>query len=178
MCGRRKVFQNFTPTAVFFCRAAMTLVNDNQIEEVFIKKFAVPCKHFFVAFVIIFFFVACELLIQRKINLIRCYCRAVVLKKIDFMYYFFQRFEIAADCLVDKIVSIGKIKDFLFRARLQKTIYNLKSGICFTCAGSHNEQQTIFAFCDCIQRTIYGVSLVISWRICRLTCIERLIDKG
>ena len=79
----------------------MALIDNDQIKEIRAEKLTVMRKHFFVGFFFAVRFVANQLLIERKEDLIWSDSRFVVFYKIDFVHDFFQWFKVAADRLVD-----------------------------------------------------------------------------
>ena len=175
--GRGEVFQHFTPTALFFCAAAMALIHDNEIKKILIKELLIVRKRFFVR---LFFgrLVPDKLLIEGEIYLMGRDRGAVVFCKIDLMDNLFEWLKISAYRLIDKIIAVGKVKYLLLYAALQQAIHDLKGGIGFPCSRRHDKQNAVLPLCDGVYCAVDGNLLIISRRISVLACIIWLIDEG
>ena len=175
--GRGEVFQHFTPTALFFCAAAMALIHDNEIKKILIKELLIVRKRFFVR---LFFgrLVPDKLLIEGEIYLMGRDRGAVVFCKIDLMDNLFEWLKISAYRLIDKIIAVGKVKYLLLYAALQQTIYDLESGIGLPRSRRHDKQNAVLPLCDGVHCAVDGNLLIISRRISILACIIWLIDES
>ena len=77
----------------------MTLVDDNEVEEVRPEEFAE-------ALLVV---LAEELLVEREVDLVRCDRRAVVGRVVDLVDDTGERPEILLDGLVDEDVAVGQV---------------------------------------------------------------------
>lgn len=91
----------------------MTLIYDDKVKEILMEQLGKTADGFvFIAFALIILPV-CQLLIQREIDLIGGDGYRIILGKIDFMNRFRQRCKILLNRLINKNVSVSKVK-YLF----------------------------------------------------------------
>ena len=115
---RGKVFQNFAPVALLFRRTTVTFINNNQVEEIRAEQLRQLCKCIFIFFFLIVV-VARKLLIQREIDLIRGNRARVIFGKVHLMNDFLQRGKVLLNRLVNKVVAVSQVQDFLLHAAFQ-----------------------------------------------------------
>ena len=133
----------------------MTLVHNNEVK--------VFCRNLFEVFFII---LPDHLMIKSKVYLMGCdLAQTFFVGEIHFVNGFFKWCKVLQNTLVNKNISVSQIQDSLFKVRTEQAIHNLESSIGFTCAGSHNEQQSLLSSCDSLYSSVYCVSLIVSWRI-------------
>ena len=145
----------------------MTLVHNNEVK--------VFCRNLFEVFFII---LPDHLMIKSKVYLMGCdLAQTFFVGEIHFVNGLFKRCEVLQNTLVYKNISVSQIQNSLFEIRTEQAIDNLKSGVCFACAGSHNEQQSLLSSGDCLNGSVYCVSLIVSWRVRALRRIVRLRDN-
>ena len=118
-----------------------------------------------------------HLMIEGKVYFMGCdLAQTFLVGEIHFVNGFFKWCKVLQNTLVNKNVPVSQIQNSLFKVRAEQAIDNLKSGVCFACAGSHNEQQSLLSSGDCFHGSVYSVSLIIAWRICALRRVVRLGD--
>ena len=145
----------------------MTLVHNNEIE--------VFCRNLSKMFLVI---LSDHLMIESEVYLVGCnLAQTFFVGKIHFVNGFFKWCKVLQNTLVNKNISVSQIQDSLFKVRAEQAIDNLKSGVCFACAGSHKEQQSLLSSGDCFNGHVYCVSLIVSWRVRALRRIVRLRDN-
>ena len=119
-----------------------------------------------------------HLMIEGKVYFMGCdLAQTLLVGKVHFINGLFKRCEVLQNALVNKNIPVSQIQDSLFKVRTEQAIDNLKSGVCFACAGSHNEQQSLLSSGDCFNGPVYCVSLIVSWRVRALRRIVRLRDN-
>ena len=120
-----------------------------------------------------------HLMIKSKVYLMGCdLAQTFFVGEIHFVNGFFKWCKVLQNTLVNKNISVSQIQDSLFKVRTEQAIDNLKSGVCFACAGSHNEQQSLLSSGDCFNGSVYCVSLIVAWRIRTLRRIIRLRNNS
>ena len=115
--GICEVFQNLSPVAIVLGAATMTLIDNHQIEELWLKQLFVVLSTLF----------ADELLVEGEINLMGSIRILLILLVADLMNGIGQRLEILFDGLVNQHVAISQVEHLLDETRLQQSIDNLKS---------------------------------------------------
>ena len=115
---RGEIFQNFAPVALLFRRTTVTFINNNQVEEIRAEQLRQLCKCIFIFFFLIVV-VARKLLIQREIDLIRGNRARVIFGKVHLMNDFLQWGKVLLNRLVNKVVAVSQVQDFLLHAALQ-----------------------------------------------------------
>ena len=161
LCSRRKIFENPAPVAVFLRRAAVTFIDDNKIEEISGEKFREAFYRLRVSFIIAVF-IACKLLIKRKINFMRSDGNRIILGEIDFVNCLFKRSEILLYGLIDEYIAVGEIQHLALKSAFKQTIDNLKRRIGFPRTRRHNKKKPVLPSGYSLNRTVDGVSLIIS----------------
>ena len=170
---RRKVFQNFAPVTLLFRRTTVTLIHNNQVEEIRAEQL----RQFGKCIIAIFFLiviVARKLLIQREIDLIRGNRARVIFGKVHLMNDLFQRGKVLLNRLVNKIVAVSQVQDFLLHAAFQQTVYDLERCVGFASAGGHNQQNTVLPPCNSVYGAVDGNALVVAGRVGALAAVIRL----
>ena len=94
---RREISQNIMPVGISRRRTAMTLVNDNEVEEISGKLFVIIVSFFTVASARL------ELLIQPKEYLFG----GIDILIINFLHGFRERLEVLPHCLVNQNVAVS-----------------------------------------------------------------------
>ena len=171
--SRREIFKNPAPVAVFLRRAAVTFIDDDKIEEIPGEKFREAFYRLRVSFIIAVF-IACKLLIKRKINFMRSDGNRIVLGEIDLVNRLFERSEILLYGLIDKYIAVGEIQHLALQSAFEKPIDNLERRVGFARACRHHKKEPILTSGDCLNRAVNCVSLIISWIECILAGIVRL----
>ena len=77
------------------------------------------------------------------------------------MNRFFKRCKILLNGLIDKDISVGQIKHFLFHTAFQKPIDDLEGGICFSGAGCHDEKKPVLSAGNGVQSAVNSLSLIV-----------------
>ena len=149
---RLEIFQNPAPAALFLGRTSVTLVHDNQVEEVRGKQLAEM-------FLVI---IAHQLLIQREVNLVGRDGAFVVLRHVDFVGDLLQRGKVLLDGLVHQNVPVRQIQNLSLHAALQQPVHDLEGGVGLARAGGHDQKKPLLPPGDSIHRTVDGVALVIA----------------
>ena len=80
------------------------------------------------------------------------------------MRYFLQWFKVLLYGLVNQYVTISKIQYFFLQFTVKQTPYYLKGSVCLACTCCHDKEYTVLSFCNGINRAVYGIALIISWR--------------
>ena len=96
----------------------MTFINNNQVEEIRAEQLRQLCKCIFIFFFLIVV-VARKLLIQREIDLIRGNRARVIFGKVHLMNDFLQWGKVLLNRLVNKVVAVSQVQDFLLHAAFQ-----------------------------------------------------------
>ena len=164
--GRVEVVEDLAPPTVGFGRAAVTLVDDDEVEEVGPEELA---EALFVVF-------AEELLVEREVDFVRRDRRAVVGCVVDLVDDTCERSEILLDRLVDEDVAVGEVEDFLPELCLAQPVDDLESRVRLARARRHDEQQALLSAGNRIERAVDGNTLIVARRKRALRHIERLLD--
>ena len=143
----------------------MTLVHDNQVEEVRREQLAE----------MLLVIVAHQLLIQREVNLVGRDGAFVIHRHVDFVGNLLQRGKVLLDGLVHQNVPVRQIQDFSLHAALQKPVHDLEGGIGLARAGGHDQKKPLLPPGDGIHRAVDGVALVIARRVGVLAGIVGLL---
>ena len=170
---RRKVFQNFAPVTLLFRRTTVTLIHNNQVEEIRAEQLRQSGKCIIAIFFLIIV-IARKLLIQREVDLIRGNGAGVIFGKVHLMNDFFQWSEVLLNRLVNKVVAVSQVQDFLLHTAFQQAVYDLERCVGFACTGSHNQQNTVLPSCDSIHCAVDGNALVVAGRVGVLAAVIRL----
>ena len=144
----------------------MTLVDDDEVEEVRPEEFAE-------ALLVV---LAEELLVEREVDLVRCDRRAVVGRVVDLVDDAGERPEILLDGLVDEDVAVGQVEDLLPEARLAQPVDDLEGRVRLARARRHDEQQADLPAGNRIECTVDGDLLIVARRKRALRHIEGLLD--
>ena len=145
----------------------MAFVHNDQVKKVGRKEFAE----------MLLIIVSNQLLIQRKVHLMRGDGAFIISGYVDLVNYFFQRGKILLNGLIYKDVSIRKIQHLALHSALKQAINDLKSSIGLAGAGRHNEQKPLLTASNCIYGAVNCNSLVIAGRISILAGIIGLADR-
>ena len=161
-----EILQNLAPIAIVFCASPVALVHDDEVEKFRLEEFfVVGCS-----------FLSDELLVEGKIDLVSRIGVHFVLLIIDLVDSIREWFEVLLYRLVHQDVSVGQIEHLLHLLGLEQTIDNLEGSIGFACSCSHHKEQTLLSLGNSLNRTVYGISLVIARWKSVLTSIIRLVD--
>ena len=109
LCGGFEIFQNHAPAAFFLCGASMTLIYNDQVEEVRLEQLA---EMFFAL-------VTNQLLIQRKINLMRGDGAGIIFAYVDFVCNLFEGSKVLLNRLIHKDITVSKIQNFTLHTALE-----------------------------------------------------------
>ena len=74
----------------------------------------------------------------------------------------FEMPEITTPGLIDQCIAVSQKQNAFFCACFPQAMDNLKSGIGFTCASSHGEQDALLTFGNSLNRTVDSYLLVIT----------------
>ena len=145
----------------------MTLVHNNHIKELWLKEF----------FVLLLAALTYKLLIKRKVNLVSCVSWSFIFLITYLVNGLVQRFEVLLYRLVYKHISICQVKNFLYQTSFEKSIDYLESCVRFARTRCHYKQETLLTLRYRVDRSIYGIALIVTWRKYVLTRTERLVDN-
>ena len=116
----------------------MALVHDDEIKEVRIKELAVM-------FLVV---VPDQLLIQGKIDLVRCDRIFLIFCEVDLMYDLLKRCKVLLDRVVDQVITVCEVQDLPLYSAREKPVHDLKSGIGLSGSCCHDEQDPVLSPCD------------------------------
>ena len=122
--GTVEVFEYSAPTGVLLGAATVTLVDDDEVEEIRLE-----CTER------LFVLITRQLLIEGQIQLIG----AIQLFALDFRHDLCKRLEVLLHGLVNEDVAVSKEQDLFLSAGFPKAVDNLESSIGLAGAGRHNE---------------------------------------
>ena len=164
--GIRKVFQNLAPIAIVFCASPVALVHNDEVEKFGLEEFLVVLRPF----------LSDELLVEREVNLVGYIGVLFVLLIIDLVDSIREWLEVLFYRLVHQDVSVGQIEHLLHLLSLEQTIDDLEGCIGFACSCRHHKEQTLLPLGNSLNRTVYGIPLIVAGREGVLTSIIRLVD--
>ena len=153
--GVGEVLENLAPVAVVLRTSAMTLIDDDQVEELRLEQLAI----------VLLAALPNHLLIECEINLVGRDARTEVLLVVDFMDGLAQWLEVLVDGLVDEHVSVGEIEHLLHQPCLQKSVDDLEGGVGLARARCHHEQKAFLPLGNSVHGSVDGIALVVAGRI-------------
>ena len=116
-----------------------------------------------------------HLMVESEVHFMRSnLVQAVFIGEIYLIDGLFERGEVLQNTLVNQNVSVCQIQNSLFKVRTEQPVDDLKSCVCLAGSSSHDKQQSLLSSGDCFNGSVYGVSLIISWRISTLRRIVGL----
>ena len=145
--GTVEVFEYSAPTGILLGAATVTLINDDEVEEIRLK-----CTER------LFVLITSQLLIEGQIQLIG----AIQLFALDFRHDFCKRLEVLLHGLVNEDVAVSKEQDFFLSTGFPKAVDDLKRSIGLAGTGRHNEEDTILPTGYCINGAVDGDTLIVA----------------
>ena len=149
--GRREVFEDFAPGRIVGRTATVTLVHDDQVEEVRGELFID----------VLLLLRSRDGLIERQVDFECLIDRAIG----DLGHRLTERLEVVGLGLVGEDVAVDEEEDALLGARLPKPPDDLEGGVCLACAGGHHKQDAVLAAGDGLDGAVDGDELVVTRRL-------------
>ena len=156
------------PFLVFVDAGTVTLVDNNQVEEVFV-----------VVFVWLFFawlqlgFLFHPLPIEAHINLES----TLSTPSLYLRHHLAEGLEVLPHGLVDEDVAVGKIKDALHTPRSMQAVDDLESGIGLAGSCCHHQEDAVLAAGDSLNHPVDSDALVVTRRVAVAVAIVRNVEQ-
>ena len=157
-----EVFEYPAPAGVLLGAATVTLVNDDEVEEIRLE-----CTERF------FVLIARQLLIEGQIQFVG----AVQLFALDFRHDLCKRLEVLLHGLVNEDVAVSKEQDLFLSTGFPKAVDDLESGVGLAGAGRHNEKNTVLPTGYCVNGAVDGNTLIVARGFITRLEIIRLCDE-
>ena len=149
--GRREVLEHFAPGRIIGRTTTVTLVHDDQVEEVRGELFVD----------VLLLLRSRDGLIKRQVDF-ECFIdRAMG----DLGHRLTERLEVVGLGLVGEDVAVDEEEDALLGARLPKPPNDLEGGVGLAGAGGHHEQDAVLAAGDGLDGAVDGDELVVMRRL-------------
>ena len=163
MGGPTKIIEYFAPGGIVGGTAAVTFIDDDEIEKVR-RKLAVD---------LLPLFLACDRLIEGKVDLIVLPDLAVA----DLVHHFAERCEVLLHGLVHQDVAVGQKQDAFAGLGFPQAPDDLKSRVGLAGAGRHDQQHALLPLRDRFDCAIDGDALVVARLLAAAVGVERLLDQ-
>ena len=160
--GAVEIFEYPAPTGVLLGAATVTLINDDEVEEIRLK-----CTER------LFVLITSQLLIEGQVQFIG----AVQLFALDFRHDLCKRLEVLLHGLVNEDIAVSKEQDLFLATGFPKAVDDLKRSIGLAGTGRHNEEDTILPTGYCINGAVDGDTLIVARGLITRLKIVRLGDK-
>ena len=160
--GTVEVFEYSAPTGILLGAATVTLINDDEVEEIRLK-----CTER------LFVLITSQLLIEGQVQFIG----AVQLFALDFRHDLCKGLEVLLHGLVNENVAVSKEQDLFLATGFPKAVDDLKRSIGLAGTGRHNEEDTILPTGYCINGAVDGDTLIVARGLITRLKIVRLGDK-
>ena len=147
--GFAEIVENLLPFGVLLDRRAMTLVDDDEVEEVGTEVLVgLTCT----------LFVVDPLAIERHIDFVA----SVGILALHLGHGLVEGLEVVEHRLVDEHIAVGKIEHLAHTACTTQTIDNLEGGVGLSRTGSHDEEDALLSACHGFDGAVDGLALIVA----------------
>ena len=160
--GTVEVFEYSAPAGVLLGAATVTLVDDDEVEEIRLE-----CTER------LFVLITRQLLIEGQIQLVG----AIQLFALDFRHDLCKRLEVLLHGLVNEDIAVSKEQDLFLATGFPKAVDDLECGVCLAGTGRHNEKNAVLPTGYSINGAVDGDTLIVARGLITRLEIIRLCDE-